>query len=432
MNSQTVEFFVEYYTGTFPQDDYTAVCIAKRVDVGMDYDPELSLDQLRKMGLFVNTFSVADAKQAGLWKKSGTWTTNPKRMLKMRARAFTLRDGWPDVLKGLHSIEEIQDGSVVTLAETKKGHYSAPTPEKPKNRAPDEGKLGAGLSKYTAQKTCPAWMKPVEEKEIVPMGPAVDARTEEMAPEQKGKQSAKEMIEEKNRENENKKDENWWHNDKHWKFRRGEDILVQILTDNFMDYMRADEDVKLAYKNKFIRSQGENKWYRTINVLMGGEPAADNPEDVKQTGSVPNGRYDDGDPGPVPDEEQAMNEGPSLEEQEEIRRKELLDEIMKYPKTEIEAAQTRLGQEVGFQPKGLGGVVKLLRELESGAGESGRPDEDVKSPLDQLEELKNASEANLAHYNVAINKIGDPQTAEDCMAIIHFINQRIAMQAEKY
>lgn len=54
-------------------------------------------------------FSVADAKKAGLWGKSGPWTQYPKRMLQMRARGFALRDAFPDVLKGLVTAEEAQD-----------------------------------------------------------------------------------------------------------------------------------------------------------------------------------------------------------------------------------------------------------------------------------------------------------------------------------
>ncbi len=54
-------------------------------------------------------FSVMDAKRAGLWTKSGPWQTYPRRMLQMRARSFALRDCFPDVLKGLISVEEAQD-----------------------------------------------------------------------------------------------------------------------------------------------------------------------------------------------------------------------------------------------------------------------------------------------------------------------------------
>lgn len=55
------------------------------------------------------TFSVADAKKASLWGKAGPWQQYPKRMLAMRARAFALRDGFADVLRGLGIAEEVQD-----------------------------------------------------------------------------------------------------------------------------------------------------------------------------------------------------------------------------------------------------------------------------------------------------------------------------------
>ena len=57
----------------------------------------------------VRTYSVDDAKRAGLWKKVGPWTTNPFRQLQMRARAFACRDSFPDALRGLGVIEEIRD-----------------------------------------------------------------------------------------------------------------------------------------------------------------------------------------------------------------------------------------------------------------------------------------------------------------------------------
>lgn len=55
------------------------------------------------------TFSVADAKTAGLWGKSGPWTNYPKRMLQIRARAWAFRDTFADVLCGFGVTEEIQD-----------------------------------------------------------------------------------------------------------------------------------------------------------------------------------------------------------------------------------------------------------------------------------------------------------------------------------
>jgi hypothetical protein len=55
------------------------------------------------------TFSVQDAKSAGLWGKAGPWTQYTRRMLQMRARSWSARDGFADVLRGLHVREEVQD-----------------------------------------------------------------------------------------------------------------------------------------------------------------------------------------------------------------------------------------------------------------------------------------------------------------------------------
>ena len=57
----------------------------------------------------VSTFSMADARAAGLLGKPGPWKQYTSRMLKMRARAFALRDAFPDVLSGISSAEEMQD-----------------------------------------------------------------------------------------------------------------------------------------------------------------------------------------------------------------------------------------------------------------------------------------------------------------------------------
>lgn len=75
----------------------------------------------------VRSFSVDDAKRAGLWQTSarvtkkrkdgGTyetandspWFKYPQRMLQMRARAWCLRDVYPDVLKGMQAREEVED-----------------------------------------------------------------------------------------------------------------------------------------------------------------------------------------------------------------------------------------------------------------------------------------------------------------------------------
>lgn len=57
------------------------------------------------------TFSVADAKRAGLWgnPKRQPWVQYPKRMLGMRARSWAMRDGAADAMVGLAVVEEAMD-----------------------------------------------------------------------------------------------------------------------------------------------------------------------------------------------------------------------------------------------------------------------------------------------------------------------------------
>jgi hypothetical protein len=92
MASPVCDYVTENVDGEGEQ--MVGVCVAKR----RGYDKAT-----------VSRFSVADAKKAGLWGKTGPWTQYPKRMLQLRARGFALRDAFPDVLKGLITAEEAQD-----------------------------------------------------------------------------------------------------------------------------------------------------------------------------------------------------------------------------------------------------------------------------------------------------------------------------------
>jgi hypothetical protein len=90
----------EFFEGQPNTDAYTAVCIVKRKGFP---------DEIRR------TFSIADAKVARLWGKTGRdgqptpWITYPSRMLQMRARGFALRDAAADRLLGLILAEEAMD-----------------------------------------------------------------------------------------------------------------------------------------------------------------------------------------------------------------------------------------------------------------------------------------------------------------------------------
>lgn len=67
--------------------------------------------QVTRRGLktpIVSTYTMADAKKAGLVKDGGNWAKHPKRMLKARAKGFAIKDGFADVLKGI-GIAEVRD-----------------------------------------------------------------------------------------------------------------------------------------------------------------------------------------------------------------------------------------------------------------------------------------------------------------------------------
>ena len=82
-------------------------------------------------------FSQQDAERAGLLKvkegkKPGPWHTYPARMRQMRARSWALRDGFADVLKGLHIAEEAQDIPMRDITPTKASTLTLPDiPDEP-------------------------------------------------------------------------------------------------------------------------------------------------------------------------------------------------------------------------------------------------------------------------------------------------------------
>lgn len=109
--SGKMESFKEWFEGE--GESRKALCLVKRKG-----DPESKLGE----------FSVADAKKASLWGKSGPWSQYADRMLKMRARAFALRDGFSDVLRGLGIAEEVQDIHAAPASPTPPAPPAPPSP----------------------------------------------------------------------------------------------------------------------------------------------------------------------------------------------------------------------------------------------------------------------------------------------------------------
>lgn len=91
--------FEEFTEGT--GDTLKAVCVVRRLPNGKPVRRE---------------FTMAQAKKAGLWGKSGPWSSYPERMMQMRARSWALRDCFSDFLRGLRIVEEEQDSGYTAPA----------------------------------------------------------------------------------------------------------------------------------------------------------------------------------------------------------------------------------------------------------------------------------------------------------------------------
>ncbi len=114
-----------WITEGYDEETQTATCATHRKG-----DPQA----------IVRTFSMDDAKKAQLLNKQGPWKNYPLRMLQMRARAWCLRDAYPDLLKGLRVVEEVQDyepEGVITEYElpSAPAQVKVPTEALPENQA---------------------------------------------------------------------------------------------------------------------------------------------------------------------------------------------------------------------------------------------------------------------------------------------------------
>ena len=112
-NSGKLESIKEYFEGNFPDDDFRAVCELKRKGSEEPVKTEFSILDAKLEGLL-----SVNKKPDGTYEFKGkdNWRLRPKRMLKMRALSWALRDVFPDVLKGVLSREEMQDAIDVTPA----------------------------------------------------------------------------------------------------------------------------------------------------------------------------------------------------------------------------------------------------------------------------------------------------------------------------
>jgi hypothetical protein len=82
------------------------------VKVATDEKCEVEIRRLRKNqtkpDVFVGSFSMKEAREAGLVRSGSPWEKWKRRMMKHRACAFAARDAFPDVLSGNYGYEEME------------------------------------------------------------------------------------------------------------------------------------------------------------------------------------------------------------------------------------------------------------------------------------------------------------------------------------
>ena len=127
----------------------------------------------------VSTFSMADARAAGLLGKPGPWKQYTSRMLKMRARAFALRDAFPDVLSGIASAEEMQDveGTATEKATENVAEQVAKMPRRRSKlpvQAPKEGTEAEVVKPAAPAQELPLPPEPEPAPELAPEAPAAE------------------------------------------------------------------------------------------------------------------------------------------------------------------------------------------------------------------------------------------------------------------
>lgn len=77
----------------------------------LDFGFNVSIKRRNQETPYIGTYTVGDAKRAGLWlnTKKEPWIKHPLRMLEIRAYTRPLRKGFADVLAGLAVREEVED-----------------------------------------------------------------------------------------------------------------------------------------------------------------------------------------------------------------------------------------------------------------------------------------------------------------------------------
>lgn len=140
--------------------------------------PERVAYQARRAGskrVVEGSFTLAEAKAAGLIKPESNWAKFPMDMLHARARARCARRGFPDLLLGMPPMrEDVEDGAIDLVDNG--GKWEAPPPAaappsapRPQAPQPTAAKPAPAAKPAAAP---PATSKPIVDTTATPVGPA--------------------------------------------------------------------------------------------------------------------------------------------------------------------------------------------------------------------------------------------------------------------
>lgn len=103
-------------------------CIIEEDDIAIVQAKSLARCRITRPGRppVERTYSLENAKTAGLWNKEGPWRTSPYRQMAWRAFWFAARDAAADLLKGINGIEEIIDLPLEPRTEAERTDYVDP------------------------------------------------------------------------------------------------------------------------------------------------------------------------------------------------------------------------------------------------------------------------------------------------------------------
>lgn len=99
--------WVEEETGSIETGDYMVKITATRSDNGQTLSRSFSVAQAKRAGLWITEQQVNG--QDGWKYKSSAWWKYPTRMCNYRALGFIARDMFPDVMAGIYTTEEAMD-----------------------------------------------------------------------------------------------------------------------------------------------------------------------------------------------------------------------------------------------------------------------------------------------------------------------------------